>query len=75
VKLKPVKWRRKWLSDHSGSWEEARLGMFTLVSGGALWIIMGRNDYTLARGNCRSVEDGKRKAEKWLTKQIGRVAE
>ena len=75
MKLKPIKWRRKWLSDKSGSWEEARMGMFTLVSGGALWIIMGRNDYTLASGKCRSVADGKRKAEEWLKKQINKVVE
>lgn len=76
MKLKPITWRRKWLSDRSGSWEEASLGIFTLTAQKAVWGVGIVSTWAdVAHGSCRSVDDGKRKAEKWLTKKLKEVAE
>lgn len=76
MKLKTIKWRRKWLSDKSGYWEEAKIGILTLsvsegmwdISANGLWCIIGS-------GHCRSIEEGKRKAEAWLKRQINKIVE
>lgn len=76
MKLKPIKWRRKWLSDKSGSWEEASTGIFMLSAGEACWDVstVHPNGWIRA-GKCRSISDGKRKAEAWLQKQITKIVE
>jgi hypothetical protein len=74
MRLKPIRWRKRWLSDKSGSWEEARLWIFTIVAGEDKWAVFS-NDDEIKRGRCHSTDNGKRKAEAWLLKKIKEVAE
>lgn len=75
MKIKPIAWKRRWLSDRSGSWMEAKAGIFELCATESIWSVGMIRFLHEHSGKCRSIEDGKRKAEKWLKTQINKIVE